>query len=96
MQRWIIRIGFALMAVLAVSYFAVAMISIFNDRGGMPQIYSVAGRPAAFFPFAALTLVIPLACIGVYWAWRKLAKRLSNDVQPNPTLKRTRRERRAS
>lgn len=96
MQRWIIRIGFALMALLAISYFAVALISIFNDRGGMPQLYDVAGRPAAFSPFAALTLLMPVACIGVYWAWRKWAERPSNDVEPNPKLKRTRRERRAS
>ena len=95
-KRNIVRVGIALLGIIVVSYFAVALIATFEGSGGFSVAHSFSGRPSFFLPMAAVPLLVAIVGIAIYWLWRKIGNLPKDESEPNPALKRTRRKRRAS
>jgi hypothetical protein len=95
-KRNIVRAGIALLGIVVVSYFVVALIATFEGSGGFSVAHSFSGRPSFFLPIAAVSLLVAIVGIAIYWLWRKIGNLPKDESEPNPALKRTRRKRRAS
>jgi hypothetical protein len=91
-KRNIVRVGIALLVIVAVSYFAVALIATLEGSGGFSIAHSFSGRQSFFSPIAAIPLLVAIVGIAIYWLWRKIGNLPKGESEPNPALKRTRRK----
>jgi hypothetical protein len=82
-QGWIVTVGIALIAIIAVSIFLVMLLATLDGRGAIPIGGMRGGKPVLFIPIAYLVFFGFASIIGVVWVFQRMRKRKDEPTSKN-------------
>ena len=94
-KKAIVVVGWGLLGLIVVAYFAVTLFATFSGDGAALVKFIPGGRGGSQFPVAAIPLLVGLLFVFIFWLHRTIRRRASGSM-PNEELKQGASKRRAS
>lgn len=73
-NKTIIKIGWGLLGITLLCYFAVSLIATLEGDGAFGVAHSFSGKPSFFMPSAVLPAFFIAIAIGIYWLLKRVRK----------------------